>query len=107
MHKGDFPELMNLIIGVFHQDWSLVFDEWRTCLEYYVLKGGNPVGNKRLLNEITRMLGNLSNAEIEFFFRANQAQIDPPFDADMTYREWLQEVQRMIFEDLARRAENN
>lgn len=100
MHKGDFPEIKNLVVGVFNQDWSLNFNEWRSCFEYYVLKGGNPVSSKRLLDEITGMLGNLNNAEIEGFFRANQAQIDPSIDGRMTHREWLQEVRQMIVEDL-------
>lgn len=101
MHKGDFPEIKNLVVGVFNQDWSLDFNEWRTCFDHYVLNGGNPVSSRRLLDEITRMLGDLNNAEIEVFFRISQAQIDPVNDSCMTHREWLHEVQQMIVEDLA------
>jgi hypothetical protein len=107
MRKNNFPRLSNLIRAVFNQDWACYFEEWRTCFDCEVLKGGHPVGNKWLLDEITHMLGHLNDTEIEAFFHTNNADIDPPDDAGMSHREWLQEIQKMIIEDFARRTDES
>jgi len=53
--------------------------------------------------QLETMLANLSDADIEAFFRQSHTDIDPIYDSGMNHRAWLQEVKRLIAEDIARR----
>lgn len=102
MKKNDFSFVENLLGAYFHQDWGCLFGGWKDCV--IDAAGGNSiVWEQRLHDQIGAILANLSDAEIEAFFYDSHADIDVPYDAGMNHRSFLQEVQRLISEDIVRR----
>lgn len=104
MDKSDFPNFKSLITGLFNQDWRMDHDSWVDCFCDQLSRGG-AIWKWALIDEIQKMVGNHSESEIEEFFRSNHAEIEPDYDAGMTHLAWLEEVQRLISEDLERHPE--
>ena len=96
----NFPNLISLICATFNQDWMQYQPDWRACLRDELNRGAEH-WKRDLKEEIKTIEMAFSDAEIEGFFLENRADIEPPYHAGLTHRTWLQEVQRLIDDDLS------
>lgn len=96
----NFPNLISLIYATFNQDWMLHQPDWKACLRDELSRGAEPWKHD-LKEEIQTIEMVFSDTEIEGFFLGNRAEIEPPYHAGLAHRAWLQEVQRLIDDDLS------
>lgn len=105
-YKKNFPELYQYLGGLFHQDWSYVFDwkgqppDYKGVVRYFKVRNSKSLEKSELKDLKTFLSLNLSEDAIEqVMTREFKIGIRPAF-WNLTHKLWLENILQILEEPM-------